>query len=46
MLFFFNCLTFGLKQQILVKWLAIFVGITYLAVFLTITFACFPTQRN
>ena len=30
----------------LVKWLAVAVGATYLAVFLTITFACFPTQRN
>ena len=46
MLFFFNRLTFGLKQQMLVKWLAVAVGVTYLAVFLTITFACFPTQRN
>ena len=46
MLFFFNRLTFGLRQQMLVKWLAIFVSVTYLAVFLTITFACFPTQRN
>jgi hypothetical protein len=46
MLFFFNRLTFGLKQQMLVKWLAVAVGVTYLAVFLTITFACFPTRRN
>lgn len=46
MLFFFNRLTFGLRQQLLVKWLAVVVGITYVAVFLTITFSCFPTQRN
>ena len=46
MLFFFNRLTFGLRQQQLVKWLAIACGVTYVAVFLTITFACFPTQRN
>jgi hypothetical protein len=46
MLFFFNRLTFGLRQQQLVKWLAVACGVTYVAVFLTITFACFPTQRN
>lgn len=46
MLFFFSRLTFGLKQHTLVKWLAVFCGVTYVAVFLTITFACFPTQRN
>jgi hypothetical protein len=46
MLFFFNRLTFGLKQQHFVKILGIAVGVTYVAVFLTITLGCYPTQRN
>lgn len=46
MLFFFNRLTFGLKQQQFVKILAITVLVTYVAVFLTITLGCYPTDKN
>ena len=46
MLFFFNRLTLGLKQQYFVKILGIAVFVTYVAVFLTITLACYPTHRN
>lgn len=46
MLFFFRRLTIGLKQQRNVKILAVVVGLTYIAVFLTITFGCFPIRGN
>jgi hypothetical protein len=37
-----NRLCFGLWQEKLVKWLAIACTVTYIAVFLTITFGCWP----
>ncbi|TVY33395.1 hypothetical protein LSUB1_G007291 [Lachnellula subtilissima] len=46
MLFFFNRLTFGLDQHRYIKWLAIGCGLSYVAVFLTITLGCFPTRKN
>lgn len=46
MLFLFNRLTFGLKQQQFIKVLAISVFVTYIAVFLTITLGCYPTSKN
>lgn len=46
MLFFFNRLTFGLNQQRLVKIFAVICGVSYVAVFLTISCGCFPIQRN
>ncbi|KAH8647028.1 hypothetical protein BGZ60DRAFT_329442, partial [Tricladium varicosporioides] len=46
MIFFFNRLTFGLWQHRYVKWLGLACGISYLVVVLTITFGCFPTQKN
>ncbi|CZR67962.1 related to integral membrane protein PTH11 [Phialocephala subalpina] len=46
MLFFFDRLTIGLWQHKYVKWLAIICGVSYLAVVLTVTFGCFPTQKN
>lgn len=46
MLFFFHRLTMGLNQQKLVKWIGVACGISYLVVVLTLTFGCFPTQKN
>lgn len=46
MLFFYARLTFGLHQQSFVKILGVVVGVTYLAVFLTITVGCHPIQMN
>ena len=46
MLFFYNRLTFGLSQQLFVKIMGVVVAVTYIAVFLTIIFGCYPTQRN
>lgn len=46
MLFFFNRLTIGLWQHKYVKWLGLICAISYLAVVSTITFGCFPTQKN
>ena len=37
-----NRLCFGLWQQKLAKWLAIICAVTYIAVFLTVTFGCWP----
>ncbi|KAK3678406.1 hypothetical protein LTR78_001703 [Recurvomyces mirabilis] len=46
MLFFFNRLTLGLDSHTWVKRLAIACGITYAAVFLTITLGCRPFHHN
>ncbi|KAL3420370.1 hypothetical protein PVAG01_08869 [Phlyctema vagabunda] len=46
MLFFFQRLTVGLWQYRLLKWLGLICGLCYIAVFLTITFGCYPIQRN
>ncbi|KAF5858998.1 hypothetical protein ETB97_003489 [Aspergillus alliaceus] len=46
MLFLYKRLTLGLWQSRVIKWLAILCGITYLAVFLTVTFGCFPISNN
>ncbi|KAH8900345.1 hypothetical protein GQ53DRAFT_613908, partial [Thozetella sp. PMI_491] len=46
MLCFFKRVTTGLWQSRLVTWLMYVCGISYLAVLLTITFGCFPTQMN
>ncbi|KAH7058670.1 hypothetical protein B0J12DRAFT_369924 [Macrophomina phaseolina] len=46
MLFFYKRLTFGTLQNRLIKYLFWLCGVTYLAVFLTITFGCFPIQNN
>jgi len=42
MLFLYNRLCFGLWQKKWVKWLAVTCAITYITVFLTITFGCWP----
>ena len=46
MLFFFSRLTFGLSQERFVKALGLICGVTYLAMFLTITVSCHPIQLN
>lgn len=46
MLFFYNRLTFGLRQQFFVKVMGIVVAVTYVAVFLTIMLGCYPTEKN
>ncbi|KAH6649021.1 hypothetical protein BKA67DRAFT_379552 [Truncatella angustata] len=46
MLCFFKRMTTGLWQHRLVKWLMWACVASYIAVFLTITFGCFPTQKN
>ncbi|KAI0156869.1 hypothetical protein GGR57DRAFT_501257 [Xylariaceae sp. FL1272] len=46
MLCFFQRLTIGLWQQRLVKWIGVACVISYVAVFLTLTFGCYPTQKN
>ncbi|KAF4453283.1 hypothetical protein F53441_4013 [Fusarium austroafricanum] len=46
MLCFFSRMTIGTWHNVFVKSISILCAVTYLAVFLTITFGCFPTQRN
>ncbi|KAE8382343.1 hypothetical protein BDV26DRAFT_16682 [Aspergillus bertholletiae] len=46
MLFLYKRLTLGLWQSRVIKWLAVFCGMAYLAVFLTITFGCHPISNN
>lgn len=46
MLFFYKRLTLGTFQNRLIKHLFWLCGVTYLAVFLTLTFGCFPIQDN
>lgn len=46
MLFFYRRLTMGLKQQYFVKIMGVAIGVTYIAVFLTIMLGCYPTQKN
>ncbi|KAI0167778.1 hypothetical protein BJ166DRAFT_240678 [Pestalotiopsis sp. NC0098] len=46
MLCFFHRMTTGLWQHRLVKWIAYACVASYCAVFLTVTFGCFPTQKN
>jgi len=46
MLFFYNRLTFGLRQQQFVKIMGVIVVATYVAVFLTIMLGCYPTHKN
>ncbi|KAH8672650.1 hypothetical protein BGZ60DRAFT_282835 [Tricladium varicosporioides] len=46
MLFFFDRLTIGLWQHRYVKWLSVGCILSYIAVVLTLTFGCFPTQKN
>lgn len=46
MLFFYNRLTFGLRQHKLVKFLGIACFATYVMVFLTITCSCHPIHLN
>ncbi|KAH8198270.1 hypothetical protein TruAng_007568 [Truncatella angustata] len=46
MLCFFDRITTGLWQARLVKWLKYICAVTYVAVFLTVTFGCFPTYKN
>ncbi|KAF4540326.1 uncharacterized protein LTHEOB_9422 [Lasiodiplodia theobromae] len=45
-LFFYNRLTKGLKEQRLVRWLAIGVGASFLAMILQILLNCRPIHRN
>ncbi|KAF7516275.1 hypothetical protein G7054_g14222 [Neopestalotiopsis clavispora] len=46
MLCFFQRMTIGLWQARLVKYLMYACIVTYLAVFFTLTFGCFPTYKN
>ncbi|ETS79912.1 hypothetical protein PFICI_07441 [Pestalotiopsis fici W106-1] len=46
MLCFFHRMTTGLWQHRLVKWISYVSVASYVAVFLTITFGCFPTSKN
>ncbi|KAJ4190972.1 hypothetical protein NW755_005184 [Fusarium falciforme] len=46
MLFFFSRITIGTWHSILVKTASVCCAISYLAVFLTVTFGCFPTRKN
>jgi hypothetical protein len=46
MLFFFQRLTLNLWHARLVTFLAIACGVSYLIVFLTVTFGCFPIAEN
>ena len=46
MLFFYNRLTFGLRQQFFVKVMGVVVACTYIAVLLTILLGCYPTHKN
>jgi hypothetical protein len=46
MLFFFGRLTNGLSMQTYVRYLSVVIGLTYVAVFLTITCGCLPIEKN
>ncbi|KAF5568005.1 integral membrane protein PTH11 [Fusarium napiforme] len=46
MLCFFSRMTIGTWHNMFVKTVSILCALSYLAVFLTITFGCFPTQKN
>ncbi|KAH7249500.1 hypothetical protein B0J15DRAFT_514194 [Fusarium solani] len=46
MLFFFSRITIGTWHSILVKTASVCCAVSYLAVFLTVTFGCFPTRKN
>ncbi|KAH8664126.1 hypothetical protein BX600DRAFT_512191 [Xylariales sp. PMI_506] len=46
MLCFFQRITTGLWQHRLVRWLMYACVVSYVAVFITVTFGCFPTQKN
>ncbi|KAF5623215.1 integral membrane protein PTH11 [Fusarium sp. NRRL 25303] len=46
MLCFFSRMTIGTWHNMFVKTVSILCAVSYLAVFLTITFGCFPTQKN
>ncbi|RMJ18826.1 hypothetical protein BHE90_003578 [Fusarium euwallaceae] len=46
MLFFFSRITIGTWHSILVKTASVCCAISYLAVFFTVTFGCFPTHKN
>ncbi|KAH7129166.1 hypothetical protein EDB81DRAFT_907114 [Dactylonectria macrodidyma] len=46
MLCFFSRMTIGTWHNMFVKGVSIASGLSYIAVFLTITFGCFPTYKN
>ncbi|EEU42212.1 uncharacterized protein NECHADRAFT_79907 [Fusarium vanettenii 77-13-4] len=46
MLFFFSRITIGTWHSILVKTASVCCAVSYLAVFFTVTFGCFPTRKN
>lgn len=46
MLCFFQRMTIGLWQARLVKYLMYACVVSYLAVFFTVTFGCYPTSKN
>ncbi|EGU83007.1 hypothetical protein FOXB_06560 [Fusarium oxysporum f. sp. conglutinans Fo5176] len=46
MLCFFSRTTIGTWHNMFVKTVSVLCAVSYLAVFLTITFGCFPTQKN
>ncbi|KAK7193338.1 uncharacterized protein CC84DRAFT_1255281 [Paraphaeosphaeria sporulosa] len=46
LLFFYRRITMATFQNRLVRWCFWMCGVTYIAVFLTITFGCHPTQMN
>ncbi|KAF5561187.1 integral membrane protein PTH11 [Fusarium phyllophilum] len=46
MLCFFSRMTIGTWHNMFVKTVSILCALSYLAVFLAITFGCFPTQKN
>ncbi|KAK2689624.1 hypothetical protein V3481_013113 [Fusarium oxysporum f. sp. vasinfectum] len=46
MLCFFSRMTIGTWHNMFVKTVSVLCAVSYLAVFLTITFGCFPTQKN
>ncbi|KAM0544877.1 hypothetical protein ACHAPJ_011622 [Fusarium lateritium] len=46
MLCFFSRMTIGTWHNVFVKTVSVLSGLSYIAVFLTITFGCFPTRKN
>ncbi|CAI6335580.1 unnamed protein product [Periconia digitata] len=46
MLAFFRRITTGLWHARIVRWMSYACGISYIAVVLTVTFGCFPTDKN
>ncbi|KAF4970181.1 hypothetical protein FSARC_2778 [Fusarium sarcochroum] len=46
MLCFFSRMTIGTWHNVFVKTVSVLCALSYTAVFLTITFGCFPTQKN